>query len=109
VWGQRLATFLLVLVGWVFFRATDFTIALRILGNMVGYTGNQPITPLQLARPVGLLFLAFATVVSMTYPNLWTQPVRLNFRTAVVYGVGLVGSIILIMTRQNSPFLYFQF
>jgi hypothetical protein len=26
-----------------------------------------------------------------------------------VYGVGLVGSIILIMTQQNSPFLYFQF
>ena len=108
-WGQRVATFLLVLVGWVFFRATEFSTAFRILGNMVGYQGGRPSTPLHLAQPAGLLFLAFALVVSMTYPNLWNQPVRLNLRTAAVYGTGLLVSIFLIMTRQNSPFLYFQF
>lgn len=108
-WGQQLATFLLVLVGWVFFRATDFSIAFRILSNMVGYRGRYPVVPLHLAQPAGLFFLVFAIMVSMTYPNLWNQPVRLNLRTAIVYGGGFIISIILIMTRQNSPFLYFQF
>ncbi|WP_400191078.1 MBOAT family O-acyltransferase [Hymenobacter sp. B81] len=109
VWGQRLATFLLVLVGWVFFRAADLPTAFRVLGNLVGYHGGQPVQPLDLAQPLGLAFLTFATIVSMSYPNLWQQPVRLNWRTAVVYGLGLVVSVVLIMTQQNSPFLYFQF
>ena len=108
-WGQRLATFLLVLVGWVFFRATDFTTAFRILGNLVGYTGGRAAVALHLAAPAAVGCLAFATVISMSYPNLWNQPVRLNLRTAIVYGVGLLVSITLIMTRQGSPFLYFQF
>ena len=108
-WGQRLATFLLVVVGWVFFRATDFGVAFRILGNMLGYTGHKPVIPLHLAYPSGLFFLVFAIVVSMTYPNLWKQPVRLSWRTALFYGGGLMLAIVLMMTRQNSPFLYFQF
>lgn len=109
VWGQKIATFLLVLVGWIFFRAINFDVAFRILGNMVGYTHGQSPTPLHLAYPSGLLFLAFATAVSMLYPNLWNQPVRLNLRTALLYGTGLLVGITLMMTRQNSPFLYFQF
>jgi len=109
VWGQRLATFLLVVVGWVFFRASDFGVAFRILGNMLGYTGHKPVTALHLAYPSGLFFLAFAIVVSMTYPNLWKQPVRLNWRTALFYGGSLMLAVVLTMTRQNSPFLYFQF
>jgi hypothetical protein len=56
-------------------------------------------TPLHLARPAGLLFLAFATAVSMLYPNLWNQPVRLNLRTALLYGTGLLVGIILMVTR----------
>ena len=88
-WGQQVATFLLVLVGWVFFRAEGVPAALHILGNLVGYTDGQPITPLHLASPTDLAFLAFAIVVSFSYPNLWQQPVRLNLRTACFYGAGL--------------------
>lgn len=50
VWIGRLATFLAVIVAWVFFRAENCTSALRILGSMVGCQGfsfqgvDMPIT-----------------------------------------------------------------
>ncbi|RZK86595.1 MAG: MBOAT family protein, partial [Hymenobacter sp.] len=86
VWGQQLTTFVLVLVGWVFFRAVSFTDAFRILGNMVGYTHGKVATPLHFGHSGSLVFLGAGLAISMTYPNLWNQPVRLSWPTAMVYG-----------------------
>ncbi len=104
---RQLGTFGLVIIGWVFFRATDLTMATEILGRMF------------LPRPgvvVGdltawAIALAIATYWAMAGPN--ANDVHANFRWrpliglawAVAFGVCLS----LIGGSRSSPFLYFQF
>jgi alginate O-acetyltransferase complex protein AlgI len=103
----QLATFLLVVVGWVYFRATDLAMAHEILRKMFAYVpGQLPADGVQFAVTV-----AVAAVLARWAPN--SFEFHKNFRAtsmrmasvAVVLGV----SIALIAGSRASPFLYFQF
>ena len=103
---RQLAMFLLALVGWVFFRATDMTMATRLLRTMFwGTSGigiDQPVL-------VGGL-LAIAALWSMKGPNAfdlsWEVP---SFRHRVLAAGVFGASLALIFGTRSSPFLYFQF
>lgn len=112
-WWQRLrlphiasvaGTFLLVVVGWVPFRASSLHETMQVLGAMAGLHGVG--LAWVKSSVVPLLILVVALAVSMTVD---TYDIRLPLRqrSALVYGVLLVACVTQFSTP--SPFLYFQF
>jgi alginate O-acetyltransferase complex protein AlgI len=102
---KRPLMFLLVLVGWVFFRSTDFTMAVSILGTMF--------TPTWGALVPQPPFVVFALLVagwwSMVGLNVFEMRHSFTFRQRALATVAFAVSLALIMGTRNSPFLYFQF
>ncbi len=105
--AQQLLMFFLAMIGWVFFRATDFRQATGVLHTMFVLTPGRVFSEVQL--PVALVVMGIAAWWSMRGPNAfemgheWT-PMRRVALTAA-FGAGLA----LIVTARPSPFLYFQF
>ncbi|MCC6124164.1 MAG: MBOAT family protein [Pirellulales bacterium] len=99
-------TFLLVVIGWVFFRASDFGMAAQLLHAMflptVGVVGENAV--------VFLCFLVFAAGWAILGPN--ASEWHSDFTWKPVYGFRyacLFGLCLAVIARGSSPFLYFQF
>lgn len=115
--GRRALTLVLVVFGWVFFRATSMTQAFVMLGHMFtpdthGLTDvvHAALTHQRLV----ILLVALLVVLLPTHPV--TGPLlesgRSRTATALRIGVmtaGLAYAAILIASGTFSPFLYFQF
>ena len=107
--GQRAATFALVCVGWVFFRADSVEIGLSLLGRLVtGWTTpNEFLTPLVVVTVLGMLGMQY-------WPRgmgLWLQA-GLSRLKPVPLGVVLAIAMLVIVILGPSgvaPFIYFQF
>jgi alginate O-acetyltransferase complex protein AlgI len=102
---RRGVTFLLVLLGWVLFRAENFGMAVGILGAMFSWVpaAGMPGT-------VGLAaMLLVAAAVAHAAPNSW----ELKHRWGAVPALGLAGMYVLCLVviygGRPTPFLYFQF
>ena len=104
---QRAMTFSAVVVGWVFFRSTSFSMALGVLHKLVVPTSGQVFTGVNMT--VAALTMGVAAVWSMAGKNAcelshdWTPSRRMGLAAAA--GAALA----LIATARPSPFLYFQF
>ena len=104
-WFRQGAMFLAAVIGWVFFRATSFEMALGLLRRM--FLPVAGLVPEQL--PLVLVALLVAGVWAMRGPNAfelkheWRWPARLALASA--FGAALA----LIVGNRPSPFLYFQF
>ena len=104
------ATFAAVCVAWVFFRASDFTIASRILAGMFGQHahGDAILTTREL--------LQIASVTGGMVAMHWTMRDN-TFEMAVMrlppWAIAAIGSVMacaIILTQGNSnAFIYFQF
>lgn len=115
--GRRALTWLLVVIGWVFFRASSLPQAFVMLGHMAvpdsrGLTDVVSAT-LTHQRTV-ILLVALLVVLLPTHPV--TGPLLESSRTraagAIRIGVmtaGLAYAAILIASGTFSPFLYYQF
>jgi alginate O-acetyltransferase complex protein AlgI len=115
--ARRALTLLLVVIGWVFFRAGTMGQALTMLGHMFlpdahGLTDvvNAALTNQRLV----ILLLALLVVLLPTHPV--TGPLLESSRSrpanAIRLGVmtaGLTYAAILVATGTFSPFLYYQF
>ncbi len=103
-WG---VTTLVVVVGWVFFRATDFPAAGRLLSAMVGHSGGglRWIHPFAAAA---LLMVAMWHLWWAMGPERWRPPLAQNWATAL-WLCFLVGLCFAYPPRDPNPFLYFQF
>src|SRR5271154_78905 len=102
---QRAGTFLLVVIGWVFFRADNFSVAAVMLARMFSYSVGALFTGL-----IGLFVLfAKAAALSHTPPN--TFELRHDWKPWAIAGlaVGYSMALLAIASGQQSPFLYFQF
>jgi alginate O-acetyltransferase complex protein AlgI len=106
------ATFVLVLVTWVFFRAPDLPHALAYLGDMMALTEVQQGAGL-LAGIVyqpyyaGVLLLGAAVVWAA--PQTWDWTRRLTvFRAGVAFALLLLSAVAL-TTQAYNPFIYFIF
>jgi alginate O-acetyltransferase complex protein AlgI len=102
-WTYRLLTFLLVVVGWVFFRSTDLPMALAWLGKLCGTRSGET------GPSVALLgWLGLAALIVVKVPETW----HLNFgsrpRWALVYALVFCFAY-LFMNGREQVFLYYQF
>lgn len=97
--------FLLVLVGWVFFRSLNFTMAISILRTMF-----TPTWGVLVPQPYFVLFaLLVAGWWSMAGPNVFEMRHSFTPRQRAIATVAFAASLALILGTRNSPFLYFQF
>lgn len=107
---RRAGTFVLVMVGWVFFRSANLEEAGRLLSGMFGVNGWGNWVDLRdLAGGYLLALLALATVLVFVAPNTWQLKwtwSRGQVAALVVLILACVGAM---LVNTSSPFLYFQF
>ena len=102
---RRAATFFLVIIGWVFFRADNFPMAFALLDRMFSWRAGPP-----MAGSLGLaLALAVAIPVAHLAPNTWE--IKHAWRPAWVaaFCAGYLACLFLMAGSAGTPFLYFQF
>ncbi len=105
-------TFLIVLIGWVFFRASDLHAATSYLGSMF-MLHQVPAGAGLLAgiiyQPYYLLSLGAAALIVWAGRQTWEWTQRMTLpKTAVCFGLGWVALIVL-ATQEYNPFIYFIF
>jgi alginate O-acetyltransferase complex protein AlgI len=105
---QRVWTFFLVLIGWVFFRADDMTMATQILKKMFGFVSG-PIARTIPAESGLIACLLIAALVAHFARN--TFELKHDWHPAAAFGIVtlFLVSMLVITSGHPSPFLYFQF
>ncbi|TVQ36627.1 MAG: MBOAT family protein [Spirochaetaceae bacterium] len=112
-----LRTMLLVIAGWVVFRAPDFSTALALYRGMLGLAGRGPVESLawQLSR-LSLTTLAVSLVIIYVEPHLGAIRRRLPRPLQYPLDLARVGTFVLftlavikLQAEAFSPFLYYQF
>jgi alginate O-acetyltransferase complex protein AlgI len=106
---QIAGTFILVMFGWVLFRAADMSHALRHAGDMLGLHSSAS-APIHLSlAPAYLIAGAIAAIVVWGFPT--TQRLIKNPRATWVLGLQLLFLLALLHLhyQDHVPFLYFQF
>ncbi|HEY0637226.1 MAG TPA: MBOAT family protein [Pseudonocardiaceae bacterium] len=115
--ARRAGTFLLVVLGWVIFRAPDMGTALLMIRHMIipNFGGVTDVVDAALTHQRALILLVALLIVLLpahpvTGPYL--ESVRSRPATALrmtLMTVGLIYSSILVAAGTFSPFLYYQF
>ena len=103
---QRNLTFLLVTLGWVFFRAESFPHAVQWFGSLAGVHGLAAAWTRETGALAALVLLCLAIV--RLCPNSLELPLS---RLHPVRQVGLAGAtaVAVLLMNYGSKFLYFQF
>jgi alginate O-acetyltransferase complex protein AlgI len=102
---RQLGMFLLAVIGWVFFRATDFSMATGLLATMFSPTlGALGGDALLIVPP-----LLFAAWWAMLGPNVFEMNHELGWRSRPALAAQLAACVAVIAGSRESPFLYFQF
>jgi alginate O-acetyltransferase complex protein AlgI len=104
---RRTAMFGFVLVGWVFFRATSFTMAAGIQHAMFVPTAGTIHSGINLSLAVATM--GVAGWWSMKGPNAFEMQHQWTPSRRVSMALALAAGLALIVTARPSPFLYFQF
>jgi alginate O-acetyltransferase complex protein AlgI len=102
---RQVAMFGFVVVGWVFFRATDMGMAMTLLHTMLSPTTGQVGADLALVTPL----LLFAGWWAMMGPNVYEIRYQFGWRSRAAFAVQLAACLAIIAGSRASPFLYFQF
>ena len=103
--ARQVAMFVLVLIGWVFFRSTTFGMAATLLGKMFVPTAGQLVPQPGLAT-IAILIAGWWAMVG---PNAFDMPVEDRSRRRVAWAVSFAACLAIILGTRSSPFLYFQF
>jgi alginate O-acetyltransferase complex protein AlgI len=104
-WLRRALTFVLVVVGWVLFRATSFTMAAGWLRKMFFW---EPALGVAGAGTLVLLIL-IAAGLAHGCPNSFELSHRWNWASTLALTALFAACIFVIYWGKASPFLYFQF
>ena len=107
-WLGRLGTLLLVMLGWVIFRAQSIPAA----GAMYRAMFDVARWAAPCAIPATLLALsAVALLWAVLAPNLYEliHVRRARPRLAALIALGVLAAIAIMLSSQASPFLYYQF
>ena len=103
---QRANTFLLVAVGWTFFRSPDFSVSANLLKKMFNFkTITEPLGPDYLNISLLILFCVFTTNF---LPNAFEWKYSTKPRFAATLAIMAVLALIFMNYKQNT-FLYYQF
>jgi alginate O-acetyltransferase complex protein AlgI len=105
-------TFVIVLIGWVFFRAPNLGHAVAYLGSMFGLRHAQPAADLIsgiVYKPYYLISIAIAAIVVWAGRQTWDFTQQLTWPKAAVC-CGLAWLALAVMaTQEYNPFIYFIF
>ena len=118
-------TFLIVVIGWVVFRAENLHVAGRMYSAMFSF-GEWSLSELNRANLTGLqvatLVVAYLTLAFFGLRDLYRKPTELDlskdqtlpadwsrYALRSVIGLLFVASIFKLSAQSFSPFLYFQF
>ncbi|MBI3637864.1 MAG: MBOAT family protein [Candidatus Rokubacteria bacterium] len=108
-WGRvpmllrRGVTFLLVTIGWVFFRSDSLTTATDWMKKMIGVGVGSVTAPEAL-----ILWVIGALIIVNTVPETWDIRFGLTPRWAAIYGAAFFLAY-LFMNEKRTVFLYYQF
>ncbi len=104
------STMVVIMLGWVMFRAPSVDQALDIYKGMIGLNGASVTAPILYAtQSIELAALAVGFALATIGPQLrtWTPDVKtLQFTSTAAL---MVLSTVALSARLHSPFLYFQF
>jgi alginate O-acetyltransferase complex protein AlgI len=108
--ARQIAMFVLVLIGWVFFRAPDVTTAFGLLTRMIVPTAGTMVAGAPLFVAVACMSGAWA----MFGPNAFDlhaedRPTRFAYARALAVAAVFGASLAVMSGGGSSPFLYFQF
>lgn len=106
------ATFVTLLVTWVFFRAETLGAALGYLGDLAGLSRPPAAAGLIAGivyAPYFVMSLAAAAAVTWAMPQTWDWTRRLTLARAAVAFVLLCAALATIETQGYNPFIYFIF
>ena len=106
------ATFVLVLISWVFFRAPDLPSAWAYLKNLFGAgltpEGARLIEGL-IYQPYYLLIFAVSAIVTWGAPQTWDWTRRLPGWKIILLLAVFVIAVVTLATHTFNPFIYFIF
>lgn len=131
IWFGRLCTFMFVVIGWVYFRAENFSAANRMVATMYGWNGFS--TETLIATKYGFIAVLLGLLMVWGFPN--TQQIMRRFQPAMHYDaraddparkcglikiiwkpnifwatvIGLLFMVNLLSLNKVSEFIYFQF
>jgi alginate O-acetyltransferase complex protein AlgI len=105
-----MVTYTAVCIAWVFFRASDFTIAARMLGGMFGgHAHGDAILSTREMLQIGIVtFFMILAHWSLRDINIETAVTRLP-RWAVTAAWALMACAIILTQGNSNAFIYFQF
>jgi alginate O-acetyltransferase complex protein AlgI len=107
---KTLSTFALVSIGWIFFRAPDFSIAKLWLKKVFFLTPKISYDIISLPERYKDRFfiaLGFAFIAVFFCKNTWQKELNPNLGNAFI--LGFLFALCLMYMGDESPFLYFQF
>jgi alginate O-acetyltransferase complex protein AlgI len=109
---QVAATFFVVCLAWVFFRAPTLSAALHYTASLFGLSAPAPganAVAGAVYTPYYQLMFCFALAIAFLAPTTWEFTERLTAPRAVAALSMLGVSVLLMWTQTVNPFLYFQF
>ncbi|MCA8943161.1 MAG: MBOAT family protein [Planctomycetes bacterium] len=110
--GRVLMTFVIVLIGWVFFRASDLTNSVNFLACMFGLADVQDgasLLGLVLWKPYYLGSFVVALGIAFFGTQTWDWTRTVTPQKAVLSLIALAVSIAVLFTQAYNPFIYFIF
>jgi alginate O-acetyltransferase complex protein AlgI len=103
--ARRVATFGLVVAGWVFFRSETFEMATSLLMRMFSWHGGSSLV----GGPMLLGVLIVAALAAHWGPNTFELPHRWSPSYVAGFALLLGVCLLFLYGAPSSPFLYFQF
>jgi alginate O-acetyltransferase complex protein AlgI len=114
-WSGQALTFLLVMIGWVFFRTPSLSVAINYLAVMAGISSQPAILPTIpiLLGADKIAFIAVATVCAVfpveRFSLMAESGIVLKGVQLVTVTVMMAFSCMLIAANGFNPFIYFRF
>jgi len=116
---QHLYVLVVVILGWVFFRAETMTEAISYLGSMFGLSGGEDVTAFIYVSPYSITMIVLALIFSMPL-RVWFNGFVKKSESKIVekaHGAGIfifylglfLLSIIELAQSSYNPFIYFRF
>ncbi len=102
-------TFILVMIGWVLFRAADIGLAGDYLAAMFGFDGVGESTTLLQVGSIHWLGLAVASIVVWAAPTTQQLVARAHPTFAISMQPVFVLTLLHLHHEHHVPFLYYQF
>lgn len=113
----HLYALLIVMIGWVFFRADDFGYSFQYLGVLFGY-GAKSMTDAQAILLMRDNWFIFVIGAVCSFPFIPWLRAQLEIRTpifimsysrTVIYSFALLLNVMLLVNATYNPFIYFRF